>query len=508
MKLLSVRIEGNYLIIRTDEGDFKNRIDYAPKGIVEKCRSYIGNYIDLTVRAGTGAGGKTWKELGWFVDLSKANNSKNIYKNKKTIRIQGGPGCGKTYQMMKIIRRSLIAGVKPEEICFLSFTNVAVDEAIGRVNKEMKKIGFHYSASDFINFSTVHKLADRLGGLQGDRMSEKKFKEFEKYIQSNGVKNNGIEYEKVFTKLGVIESIAERVKNDYLQAISYSRATGINYNQVLNHIFCGDGDKISEGILYNELYNIFKKVNDLSDFDDCIDSAVNGDLISKTGFKVVIVDEAQDLSINLWRVVRKIINNSKVGVICGDPDQAIMDVFGANSKTFEKFKVTSEHFIKRTRRLPKSHFDNLNTYHRGRLNHYFVPMENAIYGTVEYFYDSQYTSALTDLIDKLDLSKEYLILSPTKSTVKKISAALEFKSINHYRSNELLSFNSESLCNIRVQTIWTSKGAEADNTVIALLSRGDEKQYKKYPALRYVAESRSKNKMIFLNKSNDSAVLY
>ena len=51
-----------------------------------------------------------------------------------------------------------------------------------------------------------------------------------------------------------------------------------------------------------------------------------------------------------------------------------------------------------------------------------------------------------------------------------------------------------------MQTIWTSKGAEADNVVIAFLRKGDDKQYKKYPALRYVAESRAKDSMIFLNR--------
>jgi len=503
MKLLDIDIDGNYLTIITDEGDFINRIDYAPEGIVEKCKDHVGEDIQLTVRPGTGADGKTWKEMGWFVDLSKSNKLSSTYKNKKTIRIQGGPGCGKTYQMMKIVRRSLMAGIKPEEICFLSFTNVAVDEAITRVSKEMQDAGLNYESKDFINFSTVHKLADKMGGLQGDRMDKSQFEKFEPIFKSHGFENHYTGYETVFTKLGALESASERIKDEYLQLISYSRATQTDYGEVIEGFFKDHPlkeVKINEAVLFKKLYEKFKNDNNLSDFDDSIEAAVNSDLINHTGFKVIIIDEAQDLSLNLWRVAERVINNSIAAIICGDPDQAIMDVFGANSEFFENFPVNSEHIIKRTRRLPKSHFDNLNERHKERSNHTFEPMLDAIIGTIKGLFNKKGFSALTQLIDRLDPAKEYLIMSPTKMSVNMVSNALSHERINHYRSNERIVFDVDQPLNIRVQTIWTSKGAEADNVVIAFLRKGDDKQYKKYPALRYVAESRAKDSMTFLNR--------
>jgi hypothetical protein len=500
MELLDVIINGNYLIIKTDQGDFKNRIDYAPPDIIEKCKKHIGCNIELSVRPGTGAGGKTWKELGWFVNLSKASAVKNTYKNRKTVRVLGGPGCGKTYQMMKIVRRALLAGIKPEEICFMSFTNVAVDEAIRRVREEIQSNEFDYQSEDFINFSTVHKLADKLGRLQGERMDRSKFKKFEPILINHGIFAD-FGYETVHTKLGAPESITERIKSDHMQLISYSRATGTNYSEVLKSYYESYEDKekyIKEALLFKELYEKFKQDNKLTDFDDSIESAINSDRINFTGFKVIIIDEAQDLSLHLWKVVTKVINNSAAAVICGDPDQAIMDVFGASSKYFEDYPVTSEHVIKRSRRLPKSHFNNLNAHHQTRTNHTFRPLLDAIEGLILHIRPKTGHSALAQFIDTIDPVKEYLIMSPTKISVDTVSKALYKEGINHFHSNVRVVSNAKAQINIRVQTIWTSKGAESDNVVLAFLRPGDRIQYRKYPKLRYVAESRSKESMTFL----------
>ena len=73
----------------------------------------------------------------------------------KTIKIFGPPGTGKTENLLKRVQRYLKKGYSPDEICYISFTNKAVDECIDRVRKKFKE----YNEDDFKYFRTLHSLA-------------------------------------------------------------------------------------------------------------------------------------------------------------------------------------------------------------------------------------------------------------------------------------------------------------------------------------------------------------
>ena len=70
----------------------------------------------------------------------------------KTIKIFGPPGTGKTENLLKRVKRYLERGYSPDEICYVSFTNKAVNECVTRVRQKFKG----YDEDAFKYFRTLH----------------------------------------------------------------------------------------------------------------------------------------------------------------------------------------------------------------------------------------------------------------------------------------------------------------------------------------------------------------
>jgi superfamily I DNA/RNA helicase len=80
-----------------------------------------------------------------------------------------------------------------------------------------------------------------------------------------------------------------------------------------------------------------------------------------------------------------------------------------------------------------------------------------------------------------------------------------FKMSHYYKNEPVFTDNTNNINNIRVQTVHTSKGAEAQYVAIVIISNADRNMYylkkgsiRYNPSLRYVAESRTKDRMYFI----------
>ena len=80
----------------------------------------------------------------------------------------------------------------------------------------------------------------------------------------------------------------------------------------------------------------FKKEKGLKDFTDLLEDFLNKETLNK--FEVLFIDEAQDLSLLQWDMVRKIWSRAGKTYIAGDDDQAIFKWAGADVDHFIALK--------------------------------------------------------------------------------------------------------------------------------------------------------------------------
>ena len=108
---------------------------------------------------------------------------------------------------------------------------------------------------------------------------------------------------------------------------------------------------------YNELIRV-KDANGFVDFDDMLLKALQP-TIDFPNYKVVLVDEVQDLSRLEWQVISKIGRKTEELFLVGDDDQAIYGWKGSNVSIFQKWPCQKQNVIKleTSHRLPGKIYD-------------------------------------------------------------------------------------------------------------------------------------------------------
>ena len=275
----------------------------------------------------------------------------------KTVKIYGPPGTGKTTTLLNKLDKLFARGVMPSDIAYLSFTNKAVNEAKHRAEKQFKKL----TDEDLKNFRTIHSFC---------RQNFKTKPVIDPEIDM-------VEFAQVLglPKLQFEKYNGQRVWNDWSLRV---------YDKARNMLKHPDDAYKEERIkrvvfakyrLIIEAYEEFKEDHRV-DFTDMIEEYIENGVPPR--LKVLIVDEAQDLTPLQWKLIYKLAAFSQKIFLAGDDDQAIYEWNGADVEEFNEFPGR-DYVLRKSYRIPSDIHDYsqyIASYIHGRKRKEFIPQQN------------------------------------------------------------------------------------------------------------------------------------
>lgn len=254
--------------------------------------------------------------------------------------ILGPPGTGKTTTLINEVAEYLARGIKPWEIAYLAFTKKAAEEAMTRAMEKFPQ----YTRRDFRYFRTLHSFCFRQLGLTRQRVMQRHhYTELGDLlgIEVRGTLSNysdeGFQEAAVGDKAIFIENVARN--RCVLLQDEWQRVDNLDLS-------------FEELDRFSRALQQYKANRLLVDYTDMLSQFLDYGIIPN--LKVLIIDEAQDLSNLQWRIVNVIKERRACDVLaCGDDDQAIYKWAGAAGSAMQGF-LGSYRVLGQSYRVPRN----------------------------------------------------------------------------------------------------------------------------------------------------------
>ena len=253
-------------------------------------------------------------------------------------KVIGPPGTGKTRRLLNEVENYVNKGTKLNKIGYFAFTRKAAGEARDR----FLKVKTELTKKDIKYFQTLHSLAFNTLGLKEENVMQDL--NYKAIGETCGIQIKYASYE-TNNWNGIFSSDSE-----YLGLINLARVKEItaleqfDLNEHLSKI-----DRYKLDAIEQEIDN-YKRVHGLIDFTDMIEKFLKKDVTPD--FDVIFVDEAQDLSLIQWSMIKKIEQDTKCDVwVAGDDDQAIFGWAGADVESFINWE-SREILLNKSERVP------------------------------------------------------------------------------------------------------------------------------------------------------------
>ena len=284
-----------------------------------------------------------------------------IARLQKTHKIYGPPGTGKTTTLLRRLKKYLGIGYAHTDILMIGFARATAETL---KNRCIKQLGF--STEDVKSIRTIHarcweevaKDEHKYYLLKPENMRyfQKlinlpykdwvKIKDFEKgdFAEDEIGSVSDIDSAKLIKHLNIIQRGRSMSKyEDSWESVLYY------YN---NHDELEFGNVRKNDLQHTyKCYEKFRKDNSLLDFVDMLYYGLNKAKFKN--YKILIVDECQDLNPLLWKVIKKINKKVQYLILAGDDDQAIYKFNAGDVQEFLNFPCNTQVTLKISHRLPR-----------------------------------------------------------------------------------------------------------------------------------------------------------
>lgn len=272
---------------------------------------------------------------------------------KKTL-VLGPPGTGKTTHLLNVIDGLLSSHVRPERIAYFSFTNKATDEAVNRAVEKFK-----FRKKDLPYFRTIHSTAWRAlqeSGYTPSLMLKSDWYDFSRMVPDAPIWNGVVTDDSTRAGVGLGDIYLHQIRVARSKCIEPVKQVETTIEPTLRQ--SERLERKAHFQMFFEKYQGYLVENDKVDFPDLLDLAMTRSPPIEVDYG--IVDEAQDLSLQQWKLVWHLLSGCQEMYIAGDDDQAIFEWSGADLHTFRHLGDDPETTVKvleKSWRLPVSVFD-------------------------------------------------------------------------------------------------------------------------------------------------------
>lgn len=229
-----------------------------------------------------------------------------MFEGKEVKVLLAQAGSGKTRRLIEEVSRELETR-RPEELAFVTFTRKGAEEGLHRVCSKLR-----LTPEELPYFRTLHSLTFHALGLKATDM-------FGRLDQRKFNKEYGYDVNRCEVDTG---KVAPTRDSQYLDFYDLERSGALTSRQL--------AEADIEQSYYRQLvrkYEEFKANEHLVDFFDCLIKYVQeGDSLP---VRVVMIDEAQDITALQWRVIDKAFSRAEKVIIAGDENQSIYQYSGA-----------------------------------------------------------------------------------------------------------------------------------------------------------------------------------
>ncbi len=241
-----------------------------------------------------------------------------VYHKDGPLLVIAGPGSGKTRVITYRIAALIDSGVRPYNICAITFTNKAAEE--------MRQRAFKLGASSGAHISTFHSLCVRILRQYADKAGiSPSFSVYDQSDQGKCIKQavKDCRFDATnFSPARMLDAIST-LKNKLIDAESFRNEADDFFSSKLAEI-------------YLAYQNILSELNGL-DFDDLLMKTAfllqdHPDICSELNerFRFLLIDEYQDTNHAQYRIAKALVSQHNNICATGDPDQSIYRWRGAD----------------------------------------------------------------------------------------------------------------------------------------------------------------------------------